>query len=384
MRGLYLHFFNLNEFSGISKKISYQIDALRECGLEMSICHMSFSESGAQTRLCDNVVIDDFGRGIWAKFGKWFLFSNLERYIYKNQIAFLYVRSFYNTNPSLLMLFTRLHKRGVKIVIEYPTYPYDIEAKSEHIRYQPIFLLNRVFRRFLKGRIDGIVTFTSLQTIDGVKCINISNAIDFKSVRLRERTNYNGSKFLMIAVAEVHFWHGYDRVIAGLKHYYSNRHIVKNTPEVHFYIVGEGCKPDRDALIELVKNEELEQYVHFHNNMYGKELDEIFDSAHFAIASLARHRTGITYIKTLKNREYAARGIPFAYSEIDDDFENMEYILKVPANDSPIDIRSLIEFFESRDFCPIDIRRSIEGNLSWKVQMKRVLDSVFGTGDQFS
>ncbi len=34
-------------------------------------------------------------------------------------------------------------------------------------------------------------------------------------------------------------------------------------------------------------------------------------------------------IKTLKNREYAARGIPFIYSEIDDDFENMPYIIKV-------------------------------------------------------
>ncbi len=33
------------------------------------------------------------------------------------------------------------------------------------------------------------------------------------------------------------------------------------------------------------------------------------------IASLGRHRNGITRIKTLKNREYAARGIPFVYSE---------------------------------------------------------------------
>ncbi|MEG2480028.1 MAG: hypothetical protein RSA50_07120, partial [Mucinivorans sp.] len=43
--------------------------------------------------------------------------------------------------------------------------------------------------------------------------------------------------------------------------------------------------------------------------------DDLFEQADIAIGSLARHRSGITTIKTLKNREYAARGIPFIYSE---------------------------------------------------------------------
>ena len=60
----------------------------------------------------------------------------------------------------------------------------------------------------------------------------------------------------------------------------------------------------------------------------NEELDELFNEADFAIGSLARHRSGIDKIKTLKNREYAARGIPFAYSETDGDFDKMPYILK--------------------------------------------------------
>lgn len=48
------------------------------------------------------------------------------------------------------------------------------------------------------------------------------------------------------------------------------------------------------------------------------------------IASLGRHRNGITRIKTLKNREYAARGIPFVYSENDSDFDGMPYVMKAP------------------------------------------------------
>ena len=68
----------------------------------------------------------------------------------------------------------------------------------------------------------------------------------------------------------------------------------------------------------------------------GKELDELFDLADFAIGSLARHRSHIDKIKTLKNREYAARGIPFIYSETDEDFDRMPYILKAPADESAI------------------------------------------------
>mgnify|MGYP000644641746 CR=1 FL=1 len=41
----------------------------------------------------------------------------------------------------------------------------------------------------------------------------------------------------------------------------------------------------------------------------------MFEQADFAIGSLGRHRSGITHIKTLKNREYAARGLAFTYSE---------------------------------------------------------------------
>ena len=81
--------------------------------------------------------------------------------------------------------------------------------------------------------------------------------------------------------------------------------------------------------------------VIFHGQKMNEELDELFNEADFAIGSLARHRSGIDKIKTLKNREYAARGIPFIYSETDEDFDPMPYIMKVPADESPIDIHRL-------------------------------------------
>jgi len=372
MKGLFLHFFGLREFSGISRKILCQIDALERCGVEMTFCYIDIDENGIQRRVCSEREIDNFGNGFVSKFGKWLSFGNLTRYIIDNDIKFVYVRSFYNANPLLLRMFTRLRREGVKVVMEYPTYPYDVETSKEHYRYKPIFLLNRIFRRFLKNRIERIVTFTNLPVIDGVKTINISNAIDFRGVKLLEYKSH-GDVFNLLGVAEVHFWHGYDRVVAGLVEYYKD---PANVREVHFHVVGNGAEEDLAFLKDFTAKCGMERYVHFHGNKNLEELEEYFNIADFGIASLARHRTGITYIKTLKNREYAARGVPFIYSEIDEDFEMMPYILKAPADESPVNISEIVKFRESLKTSPQEIRESITAKLSWDVQMKKVIDEL--------
>lgn len=96
--------------------------------------------------------------------------------------------------------------------------------------------------------------------------------------------------------------------------------------------------------------------------MFGKELDDVFNQCQFAIGSLGRHRSGITVIKTLKNREYATRGIPFIYSEIDSDFEHQPYILKAPADESPVDIQKIVDFVHTHQWNPEDIRKTIRAS----------------------
>ena len=103
--------------------------------------------------------------------------------------------------------------------------------------------------------------------------------------------------------------------------------------------------------------------------------DKLFEQCDFGIGSLGRHRSGITHIKTLKNREYAARGIPFVYSEIDDDFENMPYIMKIPADESIVNITTILSFYNQLHATPQTIRNSIQ-SLSWNNQMKKVIDAI--------
>ncbi|MFA6770866.1 MAG: glycosyltransferase [Bacteroidales bacterium] len=371
MKGVFIHFFDLAEHSGISKKILYQVEAFKNCGVDISLSYINIDERGFQTCIYKGSVIQDFGNGLASKCAKWISFNKLTKYILYNNLDFIYVRSFYNTNPFLLKMFRSLRKRGVKVIMEYPTYPYDRETKGAAFKYGVIFLLDRIFRNFLKTNVDRIVTFTDLTKIHGVKTINISNAIDFTQVKVRKQLSSTDNDFNLIGVAEVHYWHGFDRVIKGMNDFKSTSNVV-----VHFHIVGDGFPADIEYLKLLVNDYDLNDRVHFYGNLYGKKLDDVFDIAQFAIASLARHRTGITKIKTLKNREYAARGIPFIYSEIDEDFDQMPYILKASPDDTPINIHSILDFASNLSMTPLEIRKTIEDTLSWDIQMKKVVDEI--------
>ena len=95
----------------------------------------------------------------------------------------------------------------------------------------------------------------------------------------------------------------------------------------------------------------------------------------FAVGSLGRHRSGITRIKTLKNREYACRGIPFIYSEIDTDFDHQPYVIKAESNECPISINSILIFLDHFTLKPEEIRNTIK-HLSWKNQMGKVVEFI--------
>jgi hypothetical protein len=126
----------------------------------------------------------------------------------------------------------------------------------------------------------------------------------------------------------------------------------------------------------LIEKYGIQDKIIFHGTLFGQELDNVFNQCQFAIGSLGRHRSGITAIKTLKNREYATRGIPFIYSEQDSDFDSQPYVLKAPADESPINIQKIVDFMKDFSMKPEEIRKTVEP-LQWKYQMQKVVDTVF-------
>ncbi len=377
MKILFLVYHGFSEVSGISKKIHYQVKGLRENGYEVHLCYYGFDDNGHRCRYVDDDMIKDYGTGFLAGLCQRIDYNCIYDYCKINGIQFVYARCFQNANPFLIRFFKRLRKLGIKLVTEVPTYPYDQEFANFHWRQRFQLKIDKLFRNRLAKEMSAIVTFSDEEIIFGQRTIRISNGVDFDSTPIHHYQKPSDDSIHLIGVAEVHIWHGYDRLIAGIGEYY------RRTPsprQVYFHIVG-GVHPHErykanafhPGMQAIIDKYDIQDYIIFHGQLFGEELDKVFNQCCFAIGSLARHRSGITVIKTLKNREYATRGIPFIYSEQDSDFDQQPYILKASPDESPIDVQQILDFIDKHHFQSAEIRKTVE-HLSWKIQMKRVVD----------
>jgi len=365
---LFIIFHGLDPNNGISKKISYQVKALKACGMDVHLCYMD--EATTKRRIIDKETIADYGSGILSKILKRIDFSPITKYAIKHGFECVYIRSNHNANPFTIKMVKQMRKAGMKIVMEIPTYPYDSEYEAQGIRNQ--IFQDKIFRNLLAKHLNAIVTFSEYEEIFGQRTIRISNGIDFDCVRIKNKSNNIFRELNLIGVAEIHKWHGFDRIIKGLADYYSSH----NEIIVKFHVVGYFFSAEEESTFKkLVDDLKMGDYVILYGKKHSEELDRIFNQCDFGIGSLGRHRVGIDRIKTLKNREYAARGIPFIYSETDSDFDNKPYVLKASADESPIDIQRIIDFCQHLQLSPKEIRDSIQ-DLSWKCQMERVIKEI--------
>ena len=174
-------------------------------------------ESSIKQRFVDKQVIANYGDGIKGKILKRTEFGSIVDYAVKQKIDFVYIRSNHNANPFTIYMVKRMKKTGMKVVMEIPTYPYDQEYFNKSMRRQ--LIQDKLFRNQFAKHLDAIVTFAEEDFIFGQKTIKISNGIDFNSVRLKKKSNHPANELHMIGVAEIHHWHGFDRVIQGLANY---------------------------------------------------------------------------------------------------------------------------------------------------------------------
>ena len=376
MKILFLVYHGFSPHSGISKKIHYQVKGLKENGHDTRLCYYDFSPEGHRCRYVDGNIIKDYGTGNLAAIRQRFDYDCIYDYCVREGIEFVYARCFQNANPWLISFFKKLRKAGIHAVTEIPTYPYDQEFQHFELKIRLELKIDQLFRKKLYQQMDALVTFSDAERIFGQRTIRISNGVDFDSIPLHEPLTMNHELHL-IGVAEVHSWHGFDRVMTGIGEYYSQNQMANNhKPDVYFHVVG-GVHPSQmtNCFQPIIEKYHLQDKIIFHGQLFGDALTDVFNQCLFAIGSLGRHRSGITVIKTLKNREYATRGIPFIYSETDSDFDRQSYVLKAPADESPINIQGIINFLDTFTMQPTEIRRTVE-HLSWRIQMYRVVDAV--------
>lgn len=286
----------------------------------------------------------------------------------------IYLRAFF-TEPLYLLFLRRLKARGIRLVVEYPTYPYDGEYRAKPFFKRHLLLVDRWCRTQLRRYVDYAVTYTEDGDVFGMRTIKIENGVALDAIPVRRlRPSGTAPRLMLVGIARVTPSHGYDRVIEGLRRYRQER---ADGSDVHFHIVGDG--PAGAALRRQAQAAALEAGVHFHPAQTGPALDALCDGADVGVGPLGMHRVGLRSGAALKIRDYCARGLPFILGYDDADARALAaYAYQAPADDSPLDIADVVRFHArvSREDCRPPLRRYAETRLSWTVKMAPVMAAL--------
>ena len=306
-----------------------------------------------------------------------FIMRYIRKWIKDEKPDIVYIRS---TPPSYTYkkTFKIMHSVGSKIVIEIPTYPIKQEAKnsSRRLFYFMVNVVRRLFGNVEKDADMFTLIGETATKYKGVNAINIENGIDINNFPIKKGFQKQENELHLLAMASITFWHGYDRVIDGMINYYEQEN---NSKKVILHICGDCNDGSLEKMLEKAKAHKINRYINYHGFVKGKKLDELFDLCDIAISSLGLHRINRSVDTTLKVTEYTARGIPFIYSAVSNNIDsNASYCMIFPANDSPIDINQVIDFYNSLDKKTVsnDMRVYSENTLDWSIQMEKIIRQV--------
>ena len=305
------------------------------------------------------------------------LFRKISKFLKGKNYDFVFVRMMPTFHPFVEMM-KEARRSSNKTIVEIPSYPLSGEEKSDKRKWRKI--IYKVSEHYAEQSSK----YVDLYAVIGDPCkkylgrdaINICNGILTEGIPLKKNTSENKTEIHVLALAKMARWHGYDRLIEGLRIYKANG----GNRKIFFHLVGNDGDGALALWKDLVDKYENNDMVIFEGEKYGADLDNMFNKCDIAVASLALHRKNATVTSELKIREYCARGIPFIYSADDAMLSpDMSFCKKVPLDDSPIDINMLIKFVDTvrnENNINIVMREFADSVMSWDGQIKKILDAL--------
>lgn len=371
---LYISFENAkNRASGVNKKIDGQIKAFEARGFKVSLI-ARYDETICLKEADKETIIPNPNKTGLRKLLTSWVIDNCAG------IDCVYIR-FQFFCPWIYSMLKKLHHKGVRCVMEIPTYPYIGELKRQGLHGVPKYLCDSIYKRISARYIDSFAVPVYSGEVLGRPCIEIRNGISIDEVAPKNaRAGSADDPIKLLAVAMMAPWHGYDRVIEGLNRYYNEQ---EHSRTVELHLVGEGvATSDYNLLIEKYG---LQKYVIQHGRLSGADLSSMYDQCNIGVASLGIHRIGIYKTNTLKTLEYVAKGLPIVCEDGETILENdTQYRLTMPWDDTPVDIASVVKFYEKLtqkedEFTLIEnIREKCRKTCSVEVGMKAVIDFLLG------
>ncbi len=360
--------FGNQQNAGYHSKVRAQAGALRKTGLDVDLLYFRNYECVIESE--DSEKKYPFSNRLSLL---WFMFITYPITSGAKHYQGLYIRHFL-TNPLFLVMLLIYKLKKTSIVLELPTFPYAFEYK-EWNKNRLLYLIDRCCSMFFRFFISRIVTFSFDDKIYGIKTIRTDNGVEVSKIKAAQILPDFNNEFSLLGLGNPRIWHAYERIIEGMKIFYQENPSIK----VKFEIAGQGGELEKYR--KLVDDYKLNKYVIFHGFQTGKNLDDLCERSHVAVASLGMHRINVAKgeASPLKAREFAARGIPFVTAYTDKGFPvGFPYILQFSADESPIDISKIVAFYrELRNTLPqyqTDLRQYAEDNLDWSAKMKTVAD----------
>lgn len=361
---------NIN--SGISKKVLSQVSKIREIG---NACELYF----ITPKLDDFSKFKGVNQILYPGPPYKTLLAKIKSVLALKNILSDLLNSFHS-NDAILFRLIYPFSFFSKIISNKNVFLEVVSNPIQEAKFRKSYLyyyLFTIYRKKIGNSTKGVIAVTS-DLIDitfpdlnkNIPRLVVGNGIDVAQVKLSTKVNKQ-DKLVFTCVANISKWHGLDRFLEGLACYQDKEKII-------FNIVGNGV--EKNSLVALVKKLNLSNYVIFHGEKSGTELDDIFDETDIGVGNLGTFRKQIKFTSPLKSREYCARGIPFFYTCRDEDFPlDFSFAFEVEANDNPIDVNAVIDFYNKAitiDNYKKIMRNFAVNNLSWDAKMIKVVDFI--------
>lgn len=352
----------INGKNHIFEKIIAQCDGLKNIGFDVDIVYIN-----EKYKLCfnDSIIGKLNSRiGIQLRF-----FNKISHKLFLKQYDLIYIRNPFVLNQISYLNFLKSAKNEkCKIILEIPTYPYDLEIKDFWGKI--IFLNEKLFKSKLKKYISQILySGNDYGDIYGIKCKQLLNVVNAGQIPV-SKSKFKKNSIKLLGVSSCNDYHGYDRIIEGLYLYYKNYSEI----DVEFHIIGNG--PEYNKYLNLINNYSLDRHVKVHGKIYGDKLNNLFDNIDIGVSCLGMHRIGLNSGSPLKSAEYAVRGIPFLLAYNDSFFSGQDFCFNVPANDTPVIIQDIVYWYLSKKFDHNEIRDLSVKNISWEKQFETIISDV--------
>ena len=332
MKALFVANLDLSETEGIYKKVNAQAEAI---GKAVGSCDIV-------TRKGKNARIKSCETGMVTESKDAFLDYVLKQ-INNTDVEFLYIR---HMIPSfkLIKVLKAAKKKGIKLYYEIPTYPYfgeQIKVSKKKYRAIAKVSIDIFFWPLIYKYITKLVVIrSSAKAKLYSKMIEITNGVKTEGIISKDYSLSDTEQkkvFRMVAVGTLYPYHGYDRILKGLRS--CNEKI--GDVEVEFHVVGSSFTID--DLKAAADNMGLKHIV-FHGVKTTEELNALYDMFDVGLGCLALHRRNADIDTTLKIIEYYCRGVPVITSG-QSPLKDERFTLTVADNEEAVDIKQIYDFY---------------------------------------